>query len=87
MDPDDFVEAIEASREIVSSGKYDTCPCEQSMCEWHGKCRECVMIHRVKGKHLPECLQPIIKDHAAELARAIEMKLCTSAPARSVGNI
>ena len=32
------------------------CPCWVSDCEYHGKCRECVALHRYCGK-LPTCLE------------------------------
>jgi hypothetical protein len=73
MRPEEFAEAIQASRELIRSGRYTECPCSQSRCEWHGKCFECVMIHRTKKRHLPECLQPIIRESIQDLARTCEM--------------
>ena len=34
----------------------DHCSCTVD-CEYHGKCRECVAIHRAHQEHLPNCLQ------------------------------
>jgi hypothetical protein len=42
-------------REILASGE-DLCSCP-SGCKFHGRCIECVMIHRGHGDHLPHCLQ------------------------------
>lgn len=82
MDNDEYVKAIEKSREIIKSRKYDKCPCQQLKCEWHGKCFECVMIHRVKKKHVPECLQPIFKELYSKLARTIEMDIIDNRPTK-----
>lgn len=32
----------------------DHCSCREA-CRWHGKCKECVAIHRAHGDHLPNC--------------------------------
>ncbi|MFZ5974175.1 MAG: hypothetical protein ACOYU3_02035 [Bacillota bacterium] len=82
MDNAEFIKAIEASREIIKSGHCDKCPCSQTKCEWHGKCFECVMIHRVKKKHLPECLQPILKDIIVNLARTVELDVTDNRPTK-----
>jgi ABC-type dipeptide/oligopeptide/nickel transport system ATPase component len=42
-------------KEILASGE-DLCSCP-SGCKFHGRCIECVMIHRGHGDHLPHCLQ------------------------------
>lgn len=82
MDKDKFVRAIEKSRELVNSGRYDTCPCSQKRCEWHGKCFECVMIHRVKKKHIPECMQPLCRDIIADLAKKVEFNVIDERPTK-----
>jgi hypothetical protein len=38
------------------------------------------MIHRVKGKHVPECLQPMFRDQIAELARTAELRVVDARP-------
>ena len=38
------------------------------------------MIHRVKRKHVPECLQPIFRDKIAELARTAELGVVDARP-------
>lgn len=80
MNKEDFIRAIEESRKLVKSGKYTACPCSQKKCEWHGKCFECVMIHRTKKKHLPECLQPIFRDAVSELAAKVELAVVEARP-------
>jgi hypothetical protein len=80
MTNEEFARAIEQSRELVRSGKYDQCPCSQQNCEWRGRCFECVMIHRVKQKHLPECLQPILRDTIDGLAGTVELGVVDARP-------
>ncbi len=66
-------EEVKKSREMIKSGKYDECPCPKTYCEWHGKCFECVLIHRVNQDHIPNCLQPMLEKKIQELARVAEM--------------
>lgn len=49
----EFVAAFQAAYD----GK-DHCPCTDA-CNLHGKCRECVAVHRAHEEHLPECLKGI----------------------------
>ena len=42
----------------VSSGE-DHCSCTAA-CPYHGRCLECVAIHRGHRDHLPDCLKPIV---------------------------
>lgn len=37
----------------------DSCSCLVA-CKYHGKCRECVAIHRAHQEHVPNCMRPII---------------------------
>lgn len=45
-------EFVRQFREAFEKGGH--CSCQES-CRWHGKCRECVAIHRAHGDHLPNC--------------------------------
>ena len=80
MEKDEFVKAIERSRELVGSGEYEVCPCSQVRCEWHGKCYDCVLTHRVKKHHLPECLQPVLRKLVADLAGRVELGVVDARP-------
>ena len=44
--------------EVKRSG-VDHCPCP-SPCKFHGKCVECVTLHRGHGDHLPYCFQAMV---------------------------
>ncbi|MBU0615725.1 MAG: hypothetical protein KJ601_06535 [Nanoarchaeota archaeon] len=74
-----FDTILDKSRQILADKSLDDCPCTQN-CEWHGKCFECVKIHRVKGKHIPECLQHIFQDKFEALANCIERKTADDRP-------
>ncbi len=75
MDKEQFVELIKDCREKINSGKYEKCSCPELKCEWHGKCRECVMIHRAYQEHVPNCLKPIFRNKIKDLAEAIEFEI------------
>ena len=84
MNKEQYVEAIEASRKLVASGRFRRCPCANVRCEWHGRCFECVLIHRVKRKHVPQCLQPILRDRIEDLARTAELGVIEARPGREM---
>ena len=53
---DVFVQDVLAA---VASGE-DHCSCAVA-CPFHGKCLECVAIHRGHQDHLPDCLKSIAR--------------------------
>src|SRR5665647_3966507 len=75
MEKEEFVELIQQEREMIKSGKYSECTCPSLKCKWHGDCYECVMMHRVHQKHLPDCLKPVLKNKLSEIAAKLEMHL------------
>lgn len=44
-----------------------------TLCDWHGKCKECVALHRYHNDHIPVCLQPIINDKPKALVHVGEL--------------
>jgi len=84
MNKDEYVAAVEACRELVRSGKHRRCPRDNVRCEWHGKSFECVMIHRVIGKHVPQCLQPILRGMIKNLARVAELDTTEARPSQEL---
>lgn len=73
MDKDEYVQLVKKLRAVIDSGAYDACPCPKKKCEWHGRCRECVLIHRYNGDHVPNCLQPILVEKIKALAGTAEL--------------
>ena len=37
----------------------DHCSCQKA-CAYHGRCKECVAIHRAHQEHVPNCMRPIL---------------------------
>lgn len=68
-----YVEMVKECRTMIKSGKYTQCPCPKKKCEWHGKCFECVLLHRVNQDHVPCCLHPMLRNKIKELAKVAEM--------------
>jgi len=58
---EDYKMVIENTR-IVNDPKNLMCTCPNTLCVWHGRCRECVAIHRYHKDHVPECFQQIFND-------------------------
>ena len=71
---EEYDKVLDKSREIIADKSLDACPCSQK-CEWHGKCFECVKIHRIKGKHIPECLQHLFINKLKDIAKCVECKV------------
>ena len=56
--------------EIMASGE-DLCSCPHA-CKFHGKCVECVMIHRGHGDHLPHCFREMVNRRIEVLSELTE---------------
>ena len=63
---DEFV----AEFQSAYAGK-DHCPCTTA-CRYHGKCRECVAIHRAHMEHVPNCLRPMLNLRIRALSELTE---------------
>lgn len=73
----DFINAVNAS-------ETDHCSCPEP-CRWHGKCRECVILHRGHRDHLPYCFHSMVNERLNGLAALTEgnvsdSKMCTDCP-------
>ena len=73
MEKEQFVGVVQKLRKMIKDEANARCTCPKTKCEWHGKCYECVLIHRVNQEHVPNCLQPIITNKIRELAKAAEL--------------
>jgi len=56
--------------EVMSSGE-DLCSCPSS-CKFHGKCVECVAIHRGHRDHLPHCFRDMVNERIEGLSELTE---------------
>ncbi len=59
--------------EVMGSGE-DLCPCPGN-CKYHGRCVECVMIHRGHGDHLPHCFREMVNKRVRGLSALTEHSL------------
>jgi len=56
--------------EVKASVKnHCSCPAE---CKYHGKCVECVIIHRGHSDHLPYCFRTMVNDRLNSLSELTE---------------
>jgi len=63
----EFVAELRAS---MASGE-DHCSCTNP-CRWHGKCAECVAIHRAHRDHLPVCFHEMVNERVCSLSALTE---------------
>ena len=64
---DEFVAELQAS---MARGE-DHCSCTVP-CRWHGKCAQCVAIHRAHGDHLPVCFHAMVNERLRCLSALTE---------------
>lgn len=60
-------------RRIVADPKNTRCTCPNTLCDWHGKCKECVALHRFENEHIPVCLKPVLRDTLESLLGVLDM--------------
>ena len=70
---ENFYQSILHDRELAADPAVTACTCPDTLCDWHGKCKECVALHRRGGGHVPVCLQPMLRDKIVALVGAVEM--------------
>ena len=71
---EEYYKMVLENRELVKNPDITKCTCPNNLCDWHGKCKECISLHRHYNDHIPICLQALIKDKTfIELANIVEM--------------
>jgi hypothetical protein len=58
----------------------EDCPCIQLDCPIHGNCVECVRGHRQHKRHIPECMQEVLREQIAALAKKVEYDVVEARP-------
>jgi len=71
---EEYYERVLANRKLVEDAAITGCTCPNTLCDWHGKCKECVALHRFYNDHVPFCLQSILRDKVKALAATVEME-------------
>lgn len=69
----EYYDLILKNRELAKDPEVLRCTCTQTLCEWHGRCRECVALHRYHKDHVPACIQPFINEKFKELVKIGEL--------------
>lgn len=59
---------------LVKALGEDHCTCP-SACKFHGKCVECVVLHRGHGDHLPHCFHKMVNRRLEGLSALTENSL------------
>jgi hypothetical protein len=62
----------------ISINKH--CPCSQLDCPIRGNCVLCVQNHLEHKRHIPECIQNILRPSVQSLADQMELKTTESRP-------
>lgn len=70
---EEYYDLVLQNRMIAGNPENLKCTCSQTMCEWHGRCRECVALHRYHQDHVPACLQPFINNKLKEIVKIGEL--------------
>jgi hypothetical protein len=70
---DEYYEMVLENRKIANDPKNQKCPCAEVLCDWHGRCRECVTLHRYHKDHVPACLQSFINEKLKAVVTIGEM--------------
>lgn len=61
--------------EVMNSGE-ELCSCPSTGCALHGKCVECVVVHRGHGEHLPACFRAMLNRRLEGLSALTEHTMC-----------
>lgn len=77
---EEYYQLVLENRKLASDPLITQCSCSNTLCDWHGKCKECVALHRHHKDHVPFCLQPIIREQVKALAATVEMDLVNKEP-------
>jgi hypothetical protein len=65
---EEYYQLVLKLRAILSDPANLVCTCPKRKCEWHGKCLECVALHRYNKDHLPSCFQVFMNDKLKAIA-------------------
>jgi len=77
---EEYYQLVLENRRLAADPQVTKCTCPNTLCDWHGKCKECVALHRHHNDHIPVCLQPLISDKIKALAAVAEADLSKKEP-------
>lgn len=70
---EDYYNRVQQNRRLAADPAVTRCTCPNAQCEWHGRCKECVALHRHYQDHIPACLHPFVNDKISALAQIGEL--------------
>lgn len=70
-----YNEVVKEIRSVLRDPNNLKCSCLKVKCEWHGKCQDCVAIHRYYKDHVPNCFQQFINDKIKAIAQIGELNV------------
>lgn len=70
---EEYYALVLKNRRIISDPENLKCSCPKTKCELHGKCRECVAMHRYYKDHVPNCFQQFINEKLKAVAQIGEL--------------
>ncbi|MCP4131823.1 MAG: hypothetical protein GY754_12660 [bacterium] len=70
---EEFYSMVKDLRKIAADPANQKCSCPKVKCEWHGRCLECVTLHRHFKDHVPSCFQQFINDKIKAIVSIGEM--------------
>jgi hypothetical protein len=56
------------------------CPCTQPECPIRGNCVLCIQAHLDHQKHIPECMENLLRDKVKGLAEMMELTVADARP-------
>ncbi|QQO08499.1 hypothetical protein [Breznakiella homolactica] len=68
---DEFIRQFRESKR----NREDHCSCPVATCKHHGRCMECVAIHRGHRDHLPNCLHDMVNEKLRKIVSVTESSL------------
>lgn len=77
---EEYYDLVLENRRLVQDSEIVRCVCPNTLCDWHGKCKECIALHRYHGDHVPVCMQAIIRKKVKALAATVEMDVVNKEP-------
>ena len=69
---EEYYEGVLENRRLAADPQITKCTCPNTLCDWYGRCKECVALHRYHNDHIPICLQQIVEDKLEALAEVVE---------------
>jgi hypothetical protein len=70
-----YSKVVKELRDVVNNPENLKCSCPKVKCEWHGKCQECVAIHRHYKNHIPNCFQQFVNEKIKAIAQIGELNV------------